>query len=346
MPLSIHGTNGITFNDGSTQNTRPAVGFRNRIINGNMRIDQRNAGAAVTPTGNQYTLDRWFGQLSQASKYSIQRNAGSVTPPAGYSNYLGVTCLSGYAITASDFFAVGQAIEGYGFSDLAFGGASAKQITISFWVMSNLTGTFGGVVKNSATDRSYPFSYTISSSNTWEQKNVTINGDISGTWVTDNGVGAYVLFGLGVGSTYSGTAGSWSASNFVSATGATNVLATTSNTFYITGVQLEAGSTATDFERRPYGTELALCQRYCYVLSSEFIGVSTNANVVGGAFYMPVTMRASPTFANGSFSASSGSAGAFGVINITTRSAQIYNTSNNWTLGANILATATASAEL
>ena len=344
MPITFNGTSGITFPDGSTQTTRPAVGFRNRIINGDMRIDQRNAGASVTPTGNQYTLDRWFSQLSQASKYSVQRNAGSVTPPSGYSNYLGVTCLSGYSVTSSDFFAIAQAIEGYNFSDLDFGGASAKQITISFWVRSNLTGTFGGVVKNSATDRSYPFSYTISSANTWEQKNVTINGDTSGTWLTDNGVGAYILFGLGVGSTYSGTAGSWSASNYVSAAGAVNVLASTNNTFYITGVQLEAGSTATEFERRPYGTELALCQRYYWRID----GYNAISAIGSGSVYSstttcriyckyPVSMRSYPTLSMAGSLMSSGGNADNSVSAISASNAGLESTLIDFTTAAGTL---------
>ena len=156
-----------------------------------------------------------------------------------------------------------QSIEGYNVGDLAFGTASAKSITLSFWVRSSLTGTFGGVIKNTgAGTRSYPFTYSISSANTWEQKTITIAGDTSGSWATDNSCGMQVLFGLGVGSTYSGTAGAWAGSNLISATGAVSVLGTLNATWYITGVQLESGSTATDFERRPFATELSLCQRY------------------------------------------------------------------------------------
>lgn len=271
MPTSIHGTNGITFNDGSTQNTRPAVGFRNRIINGDMRIDQRNAGASVTPTTDSaYTADRWCARLTQTSKFSIAQNAGSVTPPSGFTKYIGATSLSSFSVGAGDFFGIEQRIEGQNIDDLAWGTAGAKAVTLSFWVRSSLTGTFGGVFNNGGivgAARSYPFSYTISSANTWEQKTVTVSGDTSGTWITTNGIGVQVIFALGVGTTYSTTAGSWTGGNasiggFVSATGATSVVGTNGATFYITGVQLEAGSTATDFERRPIGTELALCQRY------------------------------------------------------------------------------------
>jgi hypothetical protein len=241
------------------------TGFKNRIINGAMVIDQRNAGASVTAstTGSfVYTLDRWSYYASAASKFTIQQNAGSVTPPAGFTNYLGITSSSAYSITSSDIFFIQQLIEGFNVADLDFGKSTAKTITLSFWVRSSLTGTFGGSLLNSAQNRTYPFTYTISSANTWEQKSITVAGDTSGTWLTNNAIGLYVMLGLGVGSTYSGTAGAWSGSTYYSATGATSVVGTNGATFYITGVQLEKGSTATSFDYRPYGTELQLCQRY------------------------------------------------------------------------------------
>jgi hypothetical protein len=281
------------------------VGFRNRIINGDMRIDQRRSGASVTIASAVYTLDRWFADMSAASKYSVQRNAGSVTPPAGYTNYLGVTSLSSYSVSASDYFTIQQYVEGYNFSDLGFGSSSAKSITLSFWVRSSLTGTFGGAVSNGAQNRSYPFSYTISSADTWENKSITISGDQSGTWITDNGKGISVFFGLGVGSTNSGTAGAWSGSTFVSASGATSVVGTNGATFYITGVQLEAGSTATEFERRPFGTELALCQRYYYQYApanQDFDQIASRLSTTTAWITMntPVSMRTNPAVALGS----------------------------------------------
>ena len=246
----------------SSVNGGPIAGSRNRIINGDMRIDQRNAGASFTPTTDAYTVDRWRFQTSQSSKLSFQQNAGSVTPPAGFSSYLGATSLSAYSITSSDIFVIGQSIEGFNIVDLAWGTASAKAITISFWVRSSLTGTFGGALQNGAGNRAYPFTYSISSANTWEQKTVNVTGDTTGTWPTDNSKAMAVLFGLGNGSTQSATAGAWAAGSYWSATGATSVVGTNGATFYITGVQLEPGSTATPFERRSYGQELALCQRY------------------------------------------------------------------------------------
>jgi hypothetical protein len=255
--------NSITRNQLDSNLQSVAVG-RNRIINGAMVIDQRNAGASVTPTANfTYTLDRWVAGLIQASKFSVQQNAGSVTPPAGFTNYLGVTSLSAYSVLSTDYFNINQFIEGFNWADLGFGTANAKTVTLSFWVRSSLTGTFGGVLGNSAGDRTYPFTYTISVANTWEQKSITIAGDTSGTWVgATNGIGARLWINLGAGSTFSGTAGAWASANYTSATGAVSVVGTNGASFYITGVQLEVGSSATSFEYRQYGTELALCQRY------------------------------------------------------------------------------------
>ena len=270
----------ITDTQGAVFTPSSAV-MRNRIINGAMVIDQRNAGASVTITNtgaNTFMTDRFFVYGSQASKFSSQQNAGSVTPPVGFTNYLGCTSLSAYSITSADVFVLGQNIEGFNFSDLGWGTANAATVTLSFWVRSSLTGTFGGALRNNASNRSYPFNYTISAANTWEQKSITVAGDTTGTWVgATNGIGLRVHFGLGVGSTTSGTAGSWSANEFNSATGATSVVGTNGATFYITGVQLERGTQATSFEYRQYGTELALCERY-YQTISEIAQFGTAAN--------------------------------------------------------------------
>ena len=268
--------------------------LKNRIINGAMVIDQRNAGASVTPS-NTYTLDRWTAYASQSSKYTVQQNAGSVTPPAGFTNYLGVTSSSAYSITSSDIFIVRQYIEGYNIADLGFGTANAKTLTLSFWVRSSLTGTFGGSFTNSAENRAYPFTYTISAANTWEQKSVTFAGDTSGTWLTTNGTGMEVIFGLGVGSTYSGTAGAWAGSAFYSATGATSVVGTNGATFYITGVQLEVGSSATGFEYENYTLLLAKCYRYCKSVGDGLAGVGNSANNWYFSYPFEIPMRASPT---------------------------------------------------
>jgi hypothetical protein len=307
MPVVLSGTNGVTFPDSSLQAAAasPYV-LKNRIINGDMRIDQRNAGASVTPANADYTLDRYQSLATQTSKYSIQRNAGAVTPPVGFSYYLGVTSLSAYSVTSSDNFGIQQLIEGFNFADFAWGTANAQTATLSFWVRSSLTGTFGGALANESNTRSYPFTYTISAANTWEQKSVTIPGDTTGTWVgaTVN-VGVKVIFGLGTGATLSGTAGAWAGSNFRSATGATSVVGTSGATFYITGVQLEQNTTATPFERRLYGQELANCQRYflqtggasAYQAIFGAFGTTLSTTLATLYFPLPVSMRTSPTLA-------------------------------------------------
>ena len=275
--------------------------LRNRIINGDMRIDQRNAGTEVNPAVTQtYYLDRWQATSTAASKYKIGQNAGAVTPPTGYTNYLGLTSLSAYTVGAAESFGVRQLIEGLNVSDLAWGTASAATVTLSFWVRSSLTGTFGGSLRNSDGTRSYPFTYTISVANTWEQKTVTVAGDTSGTWLTTNGIGIILIFSIGAGSTFSGTAGAWAATNYLSATGATSVVGTSGATFYITGVQLEVGAVATPFERQLYNAQLAQCQRYYYKLvpdiNSAFgVGYNSSTTLAYIVVPFPTTMRATPT---------------------------------------------------
>jgi hypothetical protein len=299
--LTFDGTN-LTTNNLTIGTTQLGAGnasiMKNRIINGAMVIDQRNAGASVTPVDSSYTLDRWFVRCSQASKFTIQQNAGSVTLPVGFSKYLGVTSTSAYSVASGDFFFNAQAIEGYNIADLGFGTASAKTITISFQVYSSLTGTFGGTLRNGANNRYCPFSYTVSSANTWTTISVTIAGDTTGTWATDNSAGLYVYFNLGTGSTYSGgTSGVWGSTTYFTPAGTVSVVGTNGATFYITGVQLEVGSSATGFEYVNYQTSLANCQRYCYVSSTPattFAGYGAGTTDIRAAVPVPVNMRASP----------------------------------------------------
>jgi hypothetical protein len=228
-----------------------------------MVIDQRQAGLEINPAGNNtYCIDRWMTNSNVSSKFKIQQNAGSVTPPTGFTYYLGATSLSAYTVGSSDSFGLVQKIEGYNFADLDFGKSTAKTVTISFWVRSSLTGTFGGSLTNGDINRSYPFTYTINAANTWEKETITIPGDTTGSWLTTNGIAAWVWFGLGMGSTLSGTAGAWAGAEYRSATGGTSVVGTNGATFYITGVQLEKGTQATEFDYRDYGREFIMCQRY------------------------------------------------------------------------------------
>ncbi len=281
------------------------VTMRNRIINGAMVIDQRNAGASVTaPVGaNSWATDRFALQATQTSKFTGQQNAGSVTPPAGFKNYLGLTSSSAYSVISSDFFLCTQWIEGYNAADLGWGAAGASTVTLSFWARSSLTGTFAGSINNADYTRSYPFTYTISSANTWEYKTITIAGDTAGTWGTTNGRGIGVQFNMGAGSSLQGTANAWNAGFFVGVSGQQQVVGTNGATFYVTGVQLEAGSTATAFEYRSYGAELYLCQRYFwpYIFGDSAgqtpgpVGWGESTTQILAPVQYPQTMRANPS---------------------------------------------------
>jgi hypothetical protein len=247
-------------------------------------------------------LDRFKFRLAQTSKLTVQQNAAAVTPPVGFLNYLGVTSTSSYTVLAGDFFVFIQDIEGFNTSDLGFGTALAATVTLSFRVYSSLTGTFSGALRNSAANRSYPFNYSVSTANTWTTISVTISGDTSGTWIgATNGIGLSVIFNLGCGSTFSSTANSWQTGNYTAVTGSVSVVGTNGATFYITGVQLEKGSTATSFDYRPYGTELALCQRYFEITkyeasANDFCVISTPQTTSGvGTYIFKATKRASPT---------------------------------------------------
>ena len=300
MPVSISGTNGVTFPDSSLQTAAasPYV-LKNRIINGAMQIDQRNAGASVTIGASTatYTLDRWRAYATQASKMSFQQ---STDAPTEFVNSLKVTSLSAYSVLSSDLFNVTQPIEGYNIADFGWGTANAKTVTLSFWVKSSLTGTFSGAF-NGQNNRCYAFTYTISSANTWEQKTVTIAGDTSGTWGTGNSYGIYLTWSLGAGSAYLISANSWQAADIIGATGSNSVVGTSGATFYITGVQLEQNTSATPFERRLYNQELANCQRYYQTSATNLPnlhGASYDTGVWLGNVYFPVIMRSAPTITN------------------------------------------------
>jgi hypothetical protein len=286
----------VNSNNISAENS---LGFRNRIINGDMRIDQRNAGASITlpDSTTTYTLDRWFAFENGSMVFSIQRSS---TAPTSFTNSILITTTTGAVAGASERSQLCSRIEGFNVADLTWGTANAKTVTLSFWIRSSLTGQFGGSLQNVNADRSYPFSFTISAANTFEYKTITITGDTTGTWATDNSTGIQLNFDLGMGSSLLGTAGAWAAADYRGATGDTKLSGTTGATMYITGVQLEVGSVATPFERRDYGRELAMCQRYfvlCASATNEPLGlVSLNTTTsVGFSFFAPVTMRAAPT---------------------------------------------------
>ena len=248
-------------------------GYKSRIINGAMVIDQRNAGAAVTATGGNgvYAVDRFNTSISTGSCTAQQ----STTVPVGFNYSLSLTVGTSGTPSASAQNTIQQVIEGFNMADFGWGTANAKQVTLSFWVRSSLTGTFAVAFQNVNYDRFYVSTYTINAANTWEQKSITLTGDTTGTWNSTNGSGIRLKFDMGYGSNFNTTANAWGAGEFYTVSGTTKLVANSAATFYITGVQLEKGSTATSFDYRPYGTELALCQRYFQKSYSAATAVAT-----------------------------------------------------------------------
>ena len=272
------------------------TGFKNRILNGQMVIDQRNAGNPVTPTNGAYTLDRWAAFTNGVGVYTVQQSS---TAPAGFTNSLRCTVTTvDSSVTGTDYYMLQHKVEGFNSADFAWGGASASSVTLSFWVRSSIIGTYSVKLGNSASDRYYVATYTINSADTWEQKTITLTGDTSGTWVTNNGTGIEIRFGMAIGSSFTtSTLNAWTAgSSFGATTASNNWIGTNGATFYITGVQLEKGSTATSFDYRPYSTELQLCQRYCQYAGSgasgSFDGSTTVIQIMEKCV---VTMRAAPS---------------------------------------------------
>jgi len=338
LNIQTNGTNAITVSsaqtvaiNGNNISADNSLGFRNRLINGAMVIDQRNAGAAVNGIGSSiFAVDRWaYFTNATAGAFNAGQNLNAVTPPAGFTKYLGFQVASAQTPSGSNAYFFGQKIEGFNVADLGWGAAGAKTITISFWVRSSVTGTHSGNVQNISNARSYVFSYTISSANTWEQKSITIAGDTSGTWPTDNTAGLTLYFNLGCGTGIQTTAGSWNAAQYIGVTGGVSVVSNASATFYITGVQLEVGSVATPFERRDYGRELMMCQRYYYRFTSRgvgYFGCGTNNGTTNNICIVqfPVPMRTAPTALE-----QSGTAGNYqvqqGATNTTCSAVPAYN---------------------
>jgi hypothetical protein len=251
MPLT-------TVDQGLLSTNAQYTGFKNRLINGQMMIDQRNVGNTVTPSNETvtYITDRFAFIRSGATSPTLRQ---STDAPVGFVNSLLFTNTS--SGSTPTYAQVYQNIEGNNSEDFGWGTANASTVAVSFWVKSSLTGTFSVAIRNSASNRSYVSTYTISSANTWEYKTVTIPGDTSGTWLTDNGIGINLVFRIG-GSGGTSTLNAWTATGDAFASGSVNVMGTANATWQITGVQLEKGSTATSFDYRPYTTELQLCQRY------------------------------------------------------------------------------------
>jgi len=337
---------GITFGDATVQNTAASgFGFKNRIINGAMVIDQRNGGASVaygstTTAGNYYgyNVDRWWAQsysttAGNGAAFTVQQS--SVAPTGIPSSIVATVTSSQTTLQSDSLYRIQQVIEGYNVADIGFGSATASAVTLSFWVRSNLTGTFTGVLGNDV-DYAYPFTYTINAANVWQQIVITIPGATAGTWLKNNGKGILIAWCLGAHTSRLGTAGAWVASaNYQGASGQTNFMATVGNTFYITGVQLEKGSTATSFDYRPYTTELQLCQRYYEVGDNQLYLPVVAGNAVA-AINFKVTKRASASittvYGNGSASNVAGSTNGITWVYYGTSLVQV----NSWTASAEL----------
>ncbi len=279
---------------------------RNLIINGAMNFHQRGG---TTTNDNVYLLDRWHIYSNPSAKHTVSQDTET---PVGFKYSMKWTSASAYTPSSGNYFYTGQRIEGHNWDKMEYGTANAKTCTISFWARSSITGTWSGIVKNNAQDRTYPWEYTISSADTWEYKTVTVPGCTDGTWLSGASAGAWIYFCIGSttsGTTYLGSANSWQNTNLIGTTGSNSLVNTNGATLYITGVQVEEGSAATSFEHRNYADELARCQRY-YIqydrggstaddgLTSGLCNVvAGDGNDCFGFLQLPVCMRASPTLA-------------------------------------------------
>ncbi len=277
-----------------------ALSNRNMIINGDMKISARGTSFTGFGASVNYSLDRFANYHSSDGAFTISQETSVV--PTDFTHALKIlTTTADSSIAAGQRLIVFTRCEGNNVSHLNWGTSAAETVTLSFYVRSSITGTHGGAIGNGSDNRNYPFTYTISSADTWERKTITISGDQTGTWATGTGRSLQIVWGLGVGSTFSGSAGAWASGDINSATGATTgVLGTLNATWYLTGVQLEVGTVATPFEHRSYGQELALCQRYYQTINPKLnaifaAGYQNNSERISQTHRLGVEMRIDPT---------------------------------------------------
>ena len=275
---------------------------RNIVINGEMKVSQRNGTTATATGNNTYSIDRYVSYASGGSAYTVQQVTDA---PAGFKNAAKVTITTADSSIGSGDYAVMQyRAEGIDIAHFNCGTSDAETVTLSFWVKSSLTGNFGGAMRNGAVNRSYPYLYNIAQADTWEKKSVTLTLDTTGTWAVDTGQGLVFMWDFGSGTNFQGTADTWAGANYHTAGSQVKLIATNGATWLVTGVQLEIGSTATEFEHRTFGEELALCQRYFQQWGgnsgNERIGNGFNYNTVQARVDMvlPVAMRAAPTLSS------------------------------------------------
>ncbi len=288
----------MTTESGYSLGAGNATSFKNRVINGGMVIDQRNNGAVVTPTDNAFTLDRWAQRVSGTGVYTVQQSTTVPTGQGFINSILATVTTADSSIAAGDIYSFLYKLEGYNTSDLMWGTASAKTATLSFWVRSSQTGTYSVGFTNIAANRGYAATYTINSADTWEYKTITVPGDTTGTWNSNNLCSIQISFCLGCGTDRTEPAGSWSGNNVQGADGTFNWMANSGATFYMTGVQFEVGTVATSFDFRSYGTELALCQRYFELAIPVYFVMSKydSTRSYGLVTTFKVQKRSNPTF--------------------------------------------------
>jgi len=289
--------------------------FRNRIINGDMRVSQR-FGASIVTNSTGYSVDRWATPLAGNGRYSAQQ---STIAPDGFTNSLVHTVTTAVTPAAGDVYQLVQHIEGNNIYDFGWGSSSAKTATISFWVRSSIAGVYSLFIYNSGGSRSYVTTYTINAANTWEQKSIVIPGDTTGTWLTNNGIGIGIGWDLGSGSSYTTASSGWSSNTSFPprrVSGSVNWIANSGATFYLTGVQFELGTVSTPYERRPLDLEQLLCMRYYqtyHVRKIVAVIYQPNGDTRHNLFNLPIPMRATPTIFPGTFSEHSINGGPSGV---------------------------------
>jgi len=280
--------------------TAARAGRKNLIINGAMQVAQRGTSFTGLTSGQHYVSDRFENQLSSAGTFTFDNTS---TAPDGFSNSQRMNCTTAFSVASGTYLIFRHDIEGQNLQEAAFGTSAAKQMTLSFWCRSTKTGSLSVVVRQpDASNRMFSKNVTINTADTWEKKTILIPADTGGTINNDNGSGLQVAWWLNGGSTYGGGSEqtAWGTQTHTNKyTGTINLGASTSDQFYLTGVQLEVGSVATDFEHRSYGEELQLCQRYFYqhIKGPSIIGLAAlyTATLALGYVNFPVTMRAAPT---------------------------------------------------
>ena len=295
---NLNSLNLTTLNVTSVVSASP-ISFRNRVINGDFFTDQRNSGAATTPSVDPTrTIDRWKVNIVGSGRCQVGQNLGAVASPTGFTSYYGMKVTTTSTVNSGDYFFFSQVIEGINAVDFAWGTAAARTITLGFWVYSSLTGTMGGFVRNAGSTagnytRSYPFTFTVSSATTWEYKTVVVPGDTTGQWLASQTDGIEFGFDLWNGTAFQASPGAWAAGNFTGPSGGTaNFSGTLNSYFYVTGVQVELGPVGTPFERRHINFELAACQRYYEVTVARVGGYNTNGAYLRGSVYLNTKKRA------------------------------------------------------